>query len=92
MENSKPATNDPQAAAPSPGTTNQKPISGHKRRDEFICGILVCDGLTPLELKTAVRLAMFFNRRCRTGVSHSRLRADDAQRARRQRLPASKKA
>ena len=65
MENSKPAPSDPQAAAPSPGTKNQKPISGHKRRDEFICGILVCDGLTPLELKTAVRLAMFFN--CTTG-------------------------
>jgi DNA-binding MarR family transcriptional regulator len=36
-----------------------------KARDEFICAVLVYEGLTPLELKVVVRLAIFLN--CTTG-------------------------
>jgi hypothetical protein len=41
-------------------------ISGHKARDQWICAILNCHNvLTPLELRLAVRLGIFFN--CTTG-------------------------
>jgi hypothetical protein len=43
-----------------------QPISGHKGRDQWICAILTRhDLLTPLELRVAVRLGIFFN--CKTG-------------------------
>src|ERR1035438_8766600 len=44
---------------------NFNQVRGLKARDEFVCAILVYEGLTPLELKIAVRLAMFLN--CTTG-------------------------
>jgi hypothetical protein len=41
-------------------------ISGHKDRDQWICAILTRhDVMTPLELRVAVRLGIFFN--CTTG-------------------------
>jgi hypothetical protein len=43
-----------------------QPISGHKGRDQWICAILTHhDLMTPLELRVAVRLGIFFN--CKTG-------------------------
>ncbi len=43
-----------------------QPISGHKGRDRWICAILTHhDLMTPLELRVAVRLGIFFN--CKTG-------------------------
>jgi hypothetical protein len=45
-----------------------QPISGHKGRDRWICAILTRhDLLTPLELRVAVRLGIFFN--CKNPVS-----------------------
>ena len=49
-----------------PADTASQPISGHKGRDRWICAILTRDDLlTPLELRVAVRLGIFFN--CKTG-------------------------
>ncbi|UPT87967.1 helix-turn-helix domain-containing protein [Bradyrhizobium barranii subsp. apii] len=43
-----------------------QPISGHRGRDQWICAILTHhDLMTPLELRVAVRLGIFFN--CKTG-------------------------
>jgi hypothetical protein len=43
-----------------------QPISGHKGRDRWICAILTRnDLLTPLEMRVAIRLGLFFN--CQTG-------------------------
>ena len=55
------------ASMPAANTSDrQQPISGHKERDQYICAILTRDDLlTPLELRVAVRLGIFFN--CKTG-------------------------
>ncbi|MCD9821621.1 helix-turn-helix domain-containing protein [Bradyrhizobium japonicum] len=42
-----------------------QPISGHKGRDEWMCAILARDTLSLLEVRVAVRLAIFFN--CKSG-------------------------
>jgi hypothetical protein len=65
MHSIKPAARDAQERPSSSLKKFREPISGHKERDQFICAVLACDGLTPLELKIAVRLGMFFN--CTTG-------------------------
>jgi hypothetical protein len=61
----KPAAHDAQELPTSSPKKLRKAVAGHEGRDKFICAILACPELTPLELKVAVRLAVFLN--CTTG-------------------------